>query len=91
MKSTGIVRRVDELGRIVIPIELRRNLDISERDALEIFIEEERIILQKYEPSNQCIVTGKICNSNMSLLNGKVYLSKDGLELLLKEIEEKKA
>ena len=46
MKSTGIVRKVDELGRIVLPIELRRVLDIAEKDELEIFMENERIILQ---------------------------------------------
>ena len=48
MKSTGIVRRIDELGRIVIPIELRRVLDISEHDRIEILTDENRIILQKY-------------------------------------------
>ncbi len=47
MKSTGIVRKVDELGRIVLPIELRRTLDISEKDALEIYVEGDRIILHK--------------------------------------------
>lgn len=51
MKSTGIVRKVDELGRIVLPIELRRTLDIAERDELEIFMENDHIVLQKYEPS----------------------------------------
>lgn len=51
MKSTGIIRKVDELGRIVLPIELRRTLDIAERDELEIFMEGDRIILQKFEPS----------------------------------------
>lgn len=52
MKSTGIVRKVDELGRVVLPIELRRNLDINEKDALEIFVDDERIILKKYEPAD---------------------------------------
>lgn len=56
MKATGIVRRVDELGRIVLPIELRRNLDIEERDPLEIYLEGDRIILRKYEPA--CIFCG---------------------------------
>lgn len=56
MKSTGIIRRVDELGRIVLPIELRRMLDIAERDELEIYIESDHIILQKYEPA--CIFCG---------------------------------
>ena len=51
MKSTGIVRKVDELGRIVLPIELRRTLDIAERDELEIYMENEHIILKKYEPT----------------------------------------
>ena len=56
MKSTGVVRRVDELGRIVIPIELRRTLDIAEKDALEIYVDGEQIILKKYEPD--CIFCG---------------------------------
>ncbi len=47
MKSTGIVRKVDELGRVVIPIELRRNLDIEVKDALEIFVDGEQIVLKK--------------------------------------------
>lgn len=58
MKSTGIVRKVDELGRIVLPIELRRNLDIKEKDALEIFIDDEKIILKKYQPAD--IFTGSM-------------------------------
>jgi len=57
VKSTGIVRKVDELGRIVIPIELRRNLNIEIRDALEIFVEGENIILKKYAPA--CIFCGQ--------------------------------
>lgn len=56
MKSTGIVRKVDELGRVVIPIELRRTLQIAEKDALEIFVDGEKIILKKYEPA--CIFCG---------------------------------
>lgn len=51
MKSTGITRQVDELGRFVLPIEIRRALDINVRDALEIFTDENRIILQKYHPA----------------------------------------
>lgn len=57
MKSTGIVRKLDELGRITLPIELRRTLGIGERDALEIFVEGEKIVLCKYEPSD--IFTGE--------------------------------
>jgi len=56
MKSTGIVRKVDELGRVVLPIELRRNLDIEEKDALEIYVDGNSVILKKYEPD--CIFCG---------------------------------
>ena len=52
MKSTGIVRKLDELGRITLPIELRRTLGVGERDSLEIFVDEDKIVLQKYEPSD---------------------------------------
>ena len=58
MKSTGVVRRVDELGRIVIPIELRRTLDIAEKDALEIYVDQDRIVLRKYEPACACVFCG---------------------------------
>lgn len=60
MKSTGIVRRVDELGRVVIPIELRRTLEIAEKDSLEIYVDGEQIILKKYEPA--CIFCGDAKN-----------------------------
>lgn len=56
MKSTGIVRKVDELGRIVIPMELRRTLDIAEKDPLEIYVQGDQIILRKY--STSCIFCG---------------------------------
>lgn len=65
MKATGIVRKVDELGRIVLPIELRRTLDIEERDPLEIYLDEGRIVLQKYEPA--CL----FCGSARGLLHYK--------------------
>ena len=60
MKSTGIVRKVDELGRVVIPIELRRTLGIEVKDALEIYVDGEKIILKKYEPA--CIFCGNADN-----------------------------
>ena len=61
MKSTGIVRRLDELGRITLPIELRRTMDATERDPLEIYVEENRIILQKYEQVIFSPAKKKIC------------------------------
>jgi len=60
IKSTGIVRKVDELGRVVIPIELRRTLGIEEKDALEIYVDRESIILKKYEPA--CVFCGNAEN-----------------------------
>lgn len=56
MKSTGIIRKVDELGRVVIPIELRNQFEIYEKDPLEIFVDGSTIILKKYEPN--CIFCG---------------------------------
>jgi len=67
MKSTGIVRKVDDLGRIVLPKELRKVLDIEERDPLEIFVDGSYIMLQKYEPC--CIFCGS--NDNVNLYKGK--------------------
>ena len=65
MKSIGIVRKVDELGRIVLPKELRTTLDINERDALEIYVDGSNIILRKYEPA--CI----FCNNVKDVINFK--------------------
>lgn len=62
MKSTGVVRKVDELGRIVLPIEIRKVLDIKQKDAIEIFTDEDKIILQKYQPA--CI----FCNNTDDVL-----------------------
>lgn len=56
MKATGIVRKIDDLGRIVLPIELRRTLGIADKDALEIYVDESNIILKKYVPA--CIFCG---------------------------------
>ncbi|MFC4620350.1 AbrB/MazE/SpoVT family DNA-binding domain-containing protein [Camelliibacillus cellulosilyticus] len=88
MKSTGIVRKVDELGRVVIPIELRRTLGINEKDALEIYVDDERIILKKYKPSMTCQVTGEISDDNLSIAGGKLILSKEGAELVMDEIKQ---
>ncbi len=67
MKATGIVRRVDELGRIVLPIELRRTLEIEERDALEVYVDGSSIVLKKYQPA--CIFCGNA--KNMTTYKGK--------------------
>lgn len=51
MKSTGMVRKIDELGRIVMPAEIRQTLGLQVRDAMEIYIDGDRIVLKKYQPS----------------------------------------
>lgn len=79
MKSTGIIRKVDDLGRIVLPIELRRVLDISERDELEIYMENDRIILQKFEPA--CL----FCGSSRSLIS---YRSKNVCQDCVRKLAE---
>jgi transcriptional pleiotropic regulator of transition state genes len=81
MKSTGIVRKVDELGRVVIPIELRRTLGIDQKDPLEIYVDNDRIILRKYEPA--CVFCGnanevinfkgkKVCQECLATMGHKV-------------------
>lgn len=81
MKATGIVRKVDELGRVVIPIELRNKFDIKVKDPIEIFVESNTIVLKKYEPN--CVFCGNtkelvsyndklVCEKCIEKLNNKV-------------------
>jgi len=88
MKATGVTRRVDELGRIVLPKELRRTLGIVEKDPMEIFVEDEKIILQKYKSYDACAITGDISEKNISLANAQIVLSPEGAKLLIKEIQQ---
>lgn len=90
MKSTGFVRKVDQLGRIVMPIELRRTIGVSAGNPMEIFIEEDKIILNKYETDRTCAVTGELLNENVEskVING-LYLSQRGAEILLEELQNK--
>lgn len=62
VKSTGIVRRIDDLGRIVIPKELRRTLGIADGDPMEIFVDGERVILRKYQPDGSCSLCGEFAD-----------------------------
>ena len=75
MKSTGIIRKIDELGRFVIPMEMRNKLDISNNDSLEIYVEGTSIILRKYQPD--CVFCG-------SSKNVKEYKGKNVCEKMLK-------
>ena len=78
MKSTGIIRKIDELGRFVIPMEMRNKLDISNNDSLEIYVEGTSIILRKYQPD--CVFCG-------SSKNVKEYKGKDVCEKCLNEMK----
>ncbi len=78
MKTTGIVRQMDSLGRIVLPIELRRTLDIAQKDSLEIYVEEDRIVLKKYEPT--CI----FCENTRDIID---YKGKNICPSCLKELK----
>ena len=78
MNSTGIVSRVDELGRIVLPIEMRRTLDIAEKDALEIYVDGASVILKKYKPS--CI----FCDATRSVT---MFKGKNVCPRCLKELK----
>ena len=79
MKATGIVRPVDPLGRVVIPVELRRNLNIKTDDSLEVFVDGEYIMLKKYEPA--CIFCGNA--KDVENIRGK-NVCKDCLEEMKK-------
>lgn len=84
MKSTGMVRAVDGLGRIVLPIELRRTLGIDVKDPVEIFVDGEQIVLKKYLPFGQCAVTGEVLKENEKFAG--IMLSPKGKAELLKEL-----
>ncbi|PHE16399.1 AbrB family transcriptional regulator [Bacillus toyonensis] len=81
MKTTSVARKVDELGRVVIPVELRRTLGIDGGTALGFHVEGENIVLRKQE--KPCFVTGEVSESNMELLGGRMFLSKEGASELL--------
>lgn len=83
MKATGIVRRIDDLGRLVLPIELRRVMGIKEQDPVEVYVDDETIVVQKYVPT--CL----FCNSSKDI---QVYkgrnICKECIEEMSSEAEE---
>lgn len=87
MKATGVVRKLDQLGRVVIPKEVRSQLDLQDKDPVEIFIEGDRIILQKYKPQEACVITGEITPQNKVLGNG-IVVSPKGMEQLLNVLKK---
>ena len=86
MKSTGIIRRVDELGRVVIPIELRNKFGIAEKDPIEIFVDGSNIVLKKFEPN--CIFCGS--TKNLYEYNNKLICSKCTEKISVLQFKEEK-
>ncbi len=84
MKSTGVVRQLDTLGRIVLPIELRRTMDIGVKDMVEIFVEDEKIVLKKYHPC--CIFCGDA--RDVANYKGKLVCKNCLAELANTKVEE---
>ena len=82
MKSTGITRKIDELGRVVIPIEIRNKLNINIKDELEIYVDGSSIILKKYEPN--CI----FCGGNKDLIEYKDKLICEKCKKNINEIKK---
>ena len=91
MKSTGITRRVDDLGRIVIPKEIRKNLKIKENEVLEIFINNDEIILKKFSPFNDSekVLSDYIKVINDMTGNDVIITDRDKVILSTKKLEEK--
>ena len=83
MKATGIVRKVDGLGRVVLPIELRRTLDISEGDSIEIFVADNTVVLKKHEPS--CVFCGE--SKDVSGFKNKNICARCKIEIMKPETE----
>ena len=80
MKSTGIVRKLDELGRIVLPIEMRRTFNLAEKDAVEIYVDGDSIILKKHQPN--CL----FCGDSKNLVD---YKGKPVCKTCVKNLVEK--
>lgn len=81
MKNTGIVRRIDNLGRIVLPKEMRDALGLPAGTPFEVHMDGENIVIKKHE--NVCVVTGKVSDNNLELFGGQVVVSNEGAKVLL--------
>jgi transcriptional pleiotropic regulator of transition state genes len=88
MDSAGIIRKVDPLGRIVIPREIRREMRINEGDELEVIVNEDKVIMKKHISQNTCLITGKTTNNMIKLMDGKIVLSKEGARMLRDELRK---
>lgn len=90
MKSTGIVRKIDQLGRVVIPKELRRTLDLNESDPMEILVDGDKVVLRKYEANRACYITGEVTDENFEYVDG-LFLSPEGAKILREKLNDTNA
>ncbi|CAH0322843.1 MULTISPECIES: AbrB/MazE/SpoVT family DNA-binding domain-containing protein [Priestia] len=88
MKGLSTLRKIDALGRIVLPIELRKGMDIGKDDSVEILLEDDHIEIKKYEEYNKCMITGEITPQNRRYANN-IVLSLVGAKILFNEIKDK--
>ncbi|WP_421535980.1 AbrB/MazE/SpoVT family DNA-binding domain-containing protein [Priestia sp. D3YE.R1] len=88
MKGLSTLRKIDAVGRIVIPIELRKLLDIGKEDEVEVLLEDDHIEIKKYKEFNECLITGEITPQNRRYANNLV-LSPSGAKILFNEIKDK--
>lgn len=85
----GIIRKVDTLGRVVIPSELRRILGIEVDGHVEILKNEDEIIIRKYTHNHRCSITGEVADKLIPLMDGKLMVSNEGCRILLEEMRQK--
>ncbi|WP_170957388.1 AbrB/MazE/SpoVT family DNA-binding domain-containing protein [Bacillus thuringiensis] len=86
MKKTGMIRRMDELGRIVLPKEMRRSLDLVTNTNVEMFVRDGNIHIRKQERT--CFVTGEITENQLELYDGRLILSQEGAQDLLTTLQK---
>ncbi|MGA4722177.1 AbrB/MazE/SpoVT family DNA-binding domain-containing protein [Fictibacillus nanhaiensis] len=88
MEHTDMLRKVDRLGRIGISVKLRREMNIEMYDDIEIFLEDDFVILKKFHAIRPCLITGQVREGNLEFANGKIVLSPEGVRVLLKELKK---
>ena len=89
MKSTGIIRKLDPVGRLVFPMELRRIMNLKEGDPMEIFMDGDYILLKKHRKEGACAVTGEVLSENKEFTPGLILSSK-GAQILFEKLQNEK-
>jgi AbrB family transcriptional regulator, transcriptional pleiotropic regulator of transition state genes len=85
--ATSLTRAIDDLGRIVIPKEIRKTFGINYKDPIEIFVEDRQIVLKKYVPNSACAITGIVSHQNKKFGGKGLILSPEGIKIILEQLE----